>query len=73
MCSDGRRHVAVVVPQNRAWTWHRRLISRLQADFDVDVYASPHAPSYPSSLRLWMRVLAKEHGRGARPIEVLKG
>ena len=59
MSLDGRRHVAVVVPQNRAWTWHRRLISALQADFDVDVYATPHAPSYPLSLRLWMRFEAQ--------------
>src|SRR5215471_12782519 len=58
MSSDWRRHVAVVVPQNRAWVWHRRLISILQAGFDVDVYTSPHAPSYPPSLRLWMRVEA---------------
>jgi hypothetical protein len=56
--SDGRRHVAVVVPQNRAWMWHRKLISILQAGFDVDVYTSPHAPSYPPDLRLWMRVEA---------------
>jgi hypothetical protein len=46
------------VPQNRAWIWHRQLISILQAGFDVDVYTSPHAPSYPPSLRLWMRVEA---------------
>lgn len=58
MSSDGRRHVAVVVPQNRAWIWHRRLISILQAGFDVEVYTSPNAPSYPPSLRLWMRVEA---------------
>jgi hypothetical protein len=47
--------IAVVVPQNRLWLWHQRIISVLQRSFDVDVYSHP-APHYPLSLQLWIRL-----------------
>ena len=55
-CEGARQRVAVIVPQNRIWVWHYRIVSILQGAFKVDVYTSTDAPRYPLSLRLWIRL-----------------
>jgi hypothetical protein len=54
--AEPRKRIAVVLPSNRAWVWHERIISVLRRCFDVEVYLSNDAPSYPRSLALWLRL-----------------
>ena len=54
-CEDVQQRIAVIVPQNCIWLWHHKIISVLQENFKVDVYASAKAPRYPLIIRLWIR------------------
>jgi len=54
--AHSREHIIVVVPTNRVWVWHGRLISALQSSFEVEVYSSGKAPPYPRSVALWIRL-----------------
>src|SRR5262245_12996679 len=55
-CEETRQHIAIIVPKNRTWLWHDKIISRLRRDFRVSVYTSAKAPRYPLSLRFWIRL-----------------
>src|SRR5262249_42046776 len=54
--AEPRRHIAIVVPSNRVWLWHERIISVLKSCFEIDVYSSGGAPSYPRSIAFWLRL-----------------
>jgi GT2 family glycosyltransferase len=54
--AEPRKHIAVVLPKNRVWVWHEKIISVLQRSFEVDVYSSGDAPPYPRSIEFWLRL-----------------
>lgn len=67
-----RRKIAVVVPEQRPWGWHQNLIVELQQSFDVDVYSTRDAPSYPLSLKFWLRLEQSvlDHSAAVKIVEI---
>ena len=51
-----QNRIAVIIPENRAWEWHRQMILLLQNSFQVDVYVHGEALRYPHILELWLRL-----------------
>ncbi len=56
MSDKPRARVAIIVPWNRTWLWHHKVISILRKDFEVDVYTNTKARLYPLTLRFWLRL-----------------
>src|SRR5689334_18427524 len=55
---DFQPHIAVVLPQNRIWLWHRHAILRLTNFANVDLYYSGKITPYQRFITYW---LAFEH------------
>jgi hypothetical protein len=60
-------HVAVVVPKNRLWHWHDRLIRHLGNTHAVEVFQDDHAPPYPFVLRAWLKTELAIYGQRMFP------
>jgi hypothetical protein len=54
--AEARRKIAVVLPNNRVWQWHAKLISALKVSFEVDVYSNGKAPPYPRYVAVWLHL-----------------
>jgi hypothetical protein len=46
--------IAIVLPKQRLWRWHRELIDRLGVGHAVTVFLDERAPSYAWTLRTWL-------------------
>jgi hypothetical protein len=58
MPSDARDlslRLAVVLPANRLWRWHERLVAELTTNHAVAVFIDDRAPAYPWPIRAWLQ------------------
>ena len=65
--------VAVVLPRNRIWLWHRHAILRLTKFANIDLYYSDRVTPYRRSIRYWLafehKLLARDTILQSRAIE----
>lgn len=64
-----KTHLAVILPKQRLWEWHRQLLLHLDKGYDVAVFLDDRAPSYGRAKQLWLKLesWAFPSGKLAKP------
>ena len=66
----GKTRVAVILPRQRLWEWHRQLVRHLEKNYDIAVFLDDRAPAYGCATRFWLKLeqTVFRGGKLAKPV-----